>query len=149
MLVRRTAVALLLLSAGLLPACNKKESPDASATAAPAPTATVAETPTAPAAPRGPCKPQITRQPASQTITTGQSATLSVDANVPNNGTLAYRWYMIPSGAKGSTPIEKETSNAITVSPKVTTQYFAWIYTQCADKRDQKITDAAIVSVAR
>jgi sugar lactone lactonase YvrE len=66
--------------------------------------------------------PQITSQPASQTIARGQSATLSVVA--AGVGPLAYQWYRGPSGDP-STPIIGATGSSYTTPAlSATSQYW-------------------------
>lgn len=63
--------------------------------------------------------PVIITQPSSQTITLGQSATLSV---VATGTSLTYQWYTVGSGGV-ATPITGATSSSLTVSPTATTRY--------------------------
>ncbi|HEX8173340.1 MAG TPA: hypothetical protein VF824_22590, partial [Thermoanaerobaculia bacterium] len=64
--------------------------------------------------------PAITSQPQSQTITPGQTATLSVGAS---GTSLTYQWYV---GSPGNTsqPIAGQTSPTFSVSPAATTTYW-------------------------
>jgi hypothetical protein len=40
-----------------------------------------------------------------------------------------------------------DSGPSVTVTPEKTTTYFAWIYSQCGEKRGQQITDSAVVTV--
>ncbi|MGA8807484.1 MAG: FG-GAP-like repeat-containing protein [Thermoanaerobaculia bacterium] len=72
--------------------------------------------------------PSITAQPASTTITAGQSATLSV--GVSGTAPFSYQWYIGTSGNTAS-PISGATGPSLTVSPAVTTSYWARVTNSC------------------
>jgi hypothetical protein len=66
--------------------------------------------------------------PASVTINSGQSASLSLFAN--GSRPMTVQWFIGTSG-NTSNPISGGTSNPITVSPTVTTNYWARVYNSC------------------
>lgn len=66
--------------------------------------------------------PEITQQPTSQTISSRESATLSVEANGDN---LSYQWYWGVAGDK-SNPIENGSNSSITLSGLSNTA-FVWV----------------------
>src|SRR5579872_691016 len=70
--------------------------------------------------------PSIATQPASQSITTGQTATLSVTAAGP--GPFTYQWYL---GSKGntSTPVGSNSSSFTTPALTATTSYWVRLTT--------------------
>lgn len=72
--------------------------------------------------------PAVTGQPASTTITSGQSATLSVTAT--GTAPLSYQWYVGNSGNTAS-PIGGATGSSITVSPTTTTSYWVRVSNAC------------------
>src|SRR6185295_1758710 len=67
--------------------------------------------------------PSITTQPASQTIGSGQTATLSVVAT--GTAPLAYQWYIGTSGTTTS-PINGATGSSYT-TPALTTTTSYWV----------------------
>ena len=71
--------------------------------------------------------PAITSQPQSQTITPGQTATLSVGAS---GTSLTYQWYV---GSPGNTsqPIAGQTAPTFSVSPAATTTYWVRVSNSC------------------
>jgi|GEM_PF-670821 len=69
--------------------------------------------------------PSISAQPQSQTITRGQSATLSV--GVTGTTPISYQWYQ---GA-GTNSIPIGTNPTVTVSPAVTTTYWVRLTNSC------------------
>lgn len=71
--------------------------------------------------------PAVTRNPASTTITAGQSVTLSVAAS--GTTPLSYQWYIGTSGS--GTPIAGGTGGSITVSPSSTTSYWVKVSNSC------------------
>ncbi len=85
-----------------------------------------------------PCTPpSITTHPASQTISTGQSATLSV---VANGTSLSYRWYQ---GMTGDTSylLSDGPSNVYTTGPLTTTaNYWVQIYGSCGQANSSTAT---------
>jgi Ig-like domain CHU_C associated/Dockerin type I domain len=71
--------------------------------------------------------PSITTQPASSTITSGQSAMLTVAAS--GNTLLTYQWYI---GSPPSTTSPTGTnSSSLTVSPTTTTTYWVLVSNSC------------------
>lgn len=71
--------------------------------------------------------PTVTRQPQSQTITAGQTATLTV----AGNGTgLTYQWYR-GSAADTSNPIDGATATTLTVRPTETASYWVRVGSTC------------------
>src|SRR4051812_15232706 len=93
---------------------------------------------------RNECAPVITQQPGNHMIKKGESITLTIVAQAPGAGALGYKWYSI--GPSGSIPMP-DSGPSVTVTPEKTTTYFAWIYSQCGEKRGQQITDSAVVTV--
>jgi uncharacterized protein YkwD len=83
---------------------------------------TVTSTP-APPAPPSAVVPSITSQPASQSVASGQSATLNVGA--AGTEPLVFQWY---SGASGNTssPVPGATSSSFTTPPLVSTASY-WV----------------------
>ncbi len=65
--------------------------------------------------------PNVTTQPASQTIPSGSAATMTVLAS--GTATLTYQWYLGTSGTTAS-PIGGATSNSYTAAPLTTTSYW-------------------------
>jgi hypothetical protein len=94
-----------------------------------------------------PCTPpSISVQPAGSTITSGQSANLSVTAS--GTSPFAYQWY---TGASGNTssPIGGATNSSVMVSPTTTTSYWVRVTGQCAppvDSNTATVTVAACVN---
>ncbi len=80
--------------------------------------------------------PSITAQPASQTINTGQSATLSVTAS--GGGMLTYQWYQ---GAAPSTltPVGSNSST-LPISPTSTTNYWVRVTNACGSAQSNTAT---------
>jgi hypothetical protein len=72
--------------------------------------------------------PSITSQPASTTINSGSSATLSVGA--AGTAPLSYQWYTGPSGTTTS-PVAGGTGPSITVAPTSTTSYWVRVSNSC------------------
>ena len=70
-----------------------------------------------------PTAPTLTTQPASQTITSGQTATLSVAAD--GTTPLSFAWYMGPSGSTSS-PVNGATSKTFTTAALTATTSF-WV----------------------
>jgi hypothetical protein len=70
--------------------------------------------------------PSITSQPQSRTITSGQATTISVSAS----GATGYQWYFGSSG-NTSSPIPGATGSSLTVSPSVSTSYWARVTNSC------------------
>ena len=77
--------------------------------------------------------PSVSQQPIGSTITSGNSAQLSVAAT--GTPALTYQWY---AGASGntSTPVNGGTAATILVSPAVTTSYWVRVTGQCAPAAD-------------
>ena len=71
--------------------------------------------------------PSFTSQPASQSITKGNSATLSVTA--AGSGPFTYQWYEGTSGTT-TTPVGTN-SNSLTVSPAATKSYWVRVTSGC------------------
>ncbi len=87
----------------------------------PAPAAPPPPPPTPP--PAAPAAPSITAQPQHQTISAGQSATLSVAAD--GTAPLTFQWYSGTSGATAS-PIGGATSSSFTTPPLTATASY-WV----------------------
>jgi hypothetical protein len=85
---------------------------------------------------------QVTSQPSSQTITAGQTATLSFTAG--GTTPLAIQWYQ---GERGNTsrPVAGGTGRVITISPASTTKFWAQIQNICTEAGVN--TTAATVTV--
>lgn len=81
--------------------------------------------------------PAITSQPASRTITSGQSTTISVTAT--GSATLTYQWYVGPSGST-TNPITGATSSTITVAPTSTTSYWVRVANTCGSVNSSAAT---------
>ena len=73
------------------------------------------------------CKPTITAQPQSKTISYGQSTTLSVTATAATS----YQWYTGTSSGYG-TAIPGATSSSHTVQPGATTSYWVKVTGGCS-----------------
>jgi hypothetical protein len=90
--------------------------------------------------------PSISVQPAGSTITSGQSANLSVTA--AGTSPFTYQWY---TGTMGNTssPIGGATNSSVMVSPTTTTSYWVRVTGQCAppvDSSTATVTVAACVN---
>ncbi|HEX9983066.1 MAG TPA: FG-GAP-like repeat-containing protein [Thermoanaerobaculia bacterium] len=72
--------------------------------------------------------PAITAQPASRTITAGQTTTLSVTAT--GTAPLSYQWYIGSSGSTTS-PIAGATGPSVTVNPQTSTSYWVRVTNSC------------------
>jgi hypothetical protein len=81
--------------------------------------------------------PAITFQPASATISSGSSATLSVAAS--GTTPFTYQWFTGASGNTGS-PISGATGTSITVSPTTTTSYWARVTNSCGSANSATAT---------
>ena len=81
--------------------------------------------------------PAITTQPASKTITAGQSTTLSVVAS--GTTPLSYQWYV---GASGNTtsPVTGGTGSFINVTPASTTSYWVRVSNACGSANSSTAT---------
>src|SRR6266576_413892 len=77
------------------------------------------------AASESPAAPSITTQPASQTVTTGQTATFSVVA--AGTAPLSYRWM------KGGTTILGATSSSYTTPPTTSSDNGSQLYVKGSD----------------
>ena len=88
------------------------------------------------------CVPQITAQPASTNIISGQSATLTAAANTAG---VAYQWYTGTSGVTTS-PIAGATSTSVVVTPSATTSYWVRATSTCGRTAD---SNTATVSVCQ
>jgi hypothetical protein len=82
------------------------------------------------------CVPNITAQPAGTTIASGQSAMLTVAADLPG---VSYQWY---AGAAGTTtsPVAGGTSPSLTISPSATTTYWCRVTSSCTTKDSSAAT---------
>jgi hypothetical protein len=90
--------------------------------------------------------PSISVQPAGSTITSGQSANLSVTAT--GTSPFTYQWYTGTSGNTAS-PIGGATNSSVMVSPTTTTSYWVRVTGQCAppiDSSTATVTVAACVN---
>ena len=72
--------------------------------------------------------PSIAQHPASTTITTGQSATLTVVAG--GSGPFSYQWYIGASGNTAS-PIAGAVNASVVVTPSATTSYWVRVTSTC------------------
>lgn len=72
--------------------------------------------------------PQITNQPAGRTITSGNSAPLSVA--VTGTAPLSYQWFIGPAGDT-TRPVAGGTTSSINVTPTTTTTYWVRIPNAC------------------
>lgn len=79
-------------------------------------------------APNGCTAPAITRQPASTTVFTGQTVTLTVAAS--GSTPLAYQWYAGSSGNTAS-PVSGGTNASLAVAPQTTTSYWVRVSNSC------------------
>ncbi len=77
--------------------------------------------------------PSISVQPQSQTITSGESAILTVTAG--GSTPLTYQWYIGSTGDTSSL-IAGGTNSSITVSPTSTTSYWVRVTGQCSPTAD-------------
>jgi hypothetical protein len=81
-----------------------------------------------------PCTPpSITQQPGGATITSGNSAMLTVIAT--GTPALTYQWFAGSTG-NTSTPVGGGTFATVTVSPLITTSYWVRVTGQCAPVAD-------------
>jgi hypothetical protein len=82
------------------------------------------------------CVPNITAQPAGTTIASGQSAMLTVAADLPG---VSYQWY---AGVAGTTtsPVAGGTSPSLTISPSATTTYWCRVTSSCTTKDSSAAT---------
>ena len=72
--------------------------------------------------------PSITSQPQSQSIVSGQTATLAVVAT--GTEPLSYRWYQGNAGDT-STPVGVNASTFTTPPLESTTSYWVWVFNAC------------------
>jgi len=72
------------------------------------------------------CAPTISTQPASQTINSTQSVTLSV---VATSDQLHYQWYISTGGSY--TPINGATASTLTYSPTATSYFYVYVSNDC------------------
>ena len=86
--------------------------------------------------------PTITLQPQSQTITSGQSATLVFAA--AGTGPLSFQWYVGPSGTTSS-PVNGATSSSFT-TPALTATTSYWVRVSNAYGADNSATATITVS---
>ena len=85
--------------------------------------------------------PSISQQPGGSTITSGNTAQLSVTAT--GTAPLAYQWYVGSSG-NTSVPLNGGIAATVFVSPAVTTSYWVRVTGQCAPTAD---SGAATITV--
>ena len=86
--------------------------------------------------------PLITSQPQSQSIVSGQTATLSVIAS--GTAPLSYRWYQGNAG-EGLTPVGANASTFTTPPLESTTSYWVWVFNECGST----FSATATISVER
>jgi PKD repeat protein len=87
----------------------------------------------------------ITTQPASQTISSGQTATMTVTAN-GGTGTLTYQWYQGSSGTT-TNPINGATSASYTTPAlKVTTSYWVQVKDGAGNTANSNTATVTVVS---
>jgi uncharacterized protein YdbL (DUF1318 family) len=86
--------------------------------------------------------PLITSQPQSQSIVSGQTATLSVIAS--GTAPLSYRWYQGNAG-DGLTPVGANASTFTTPPLESTTSYWVWVFNECGST----FSATATISVER
>jgi hypothetical protein len=86
--------------------------------------------------------PSITSQPRSQSIVSGQTATLSVIAS--GTAPLSYRWYQGNAG-DGLTPVGANASTFTTPPLESTTSYWVWVFNECGST----FSATATISVER
>jgi hypothetical protein len=86
--------------------------------------------------------PLITSQPVGPSISSGQTATLTVGAS--GSGTLSYQWYQGPSG-NSTSPISGATSDSYT-TPKLTATTSYWV--QVSDSNGNSNSNTAVVLIA-
>ncbi|HVT45471.1 MAG TPA: hypothetical protein VMT00_13905 [Thermoanaerobaculia bacterium] len=88
----------------------------------------------------GPCSPSINTHPQSQSISSGQTATMSVSAS---GAGLSYQWYEGTSGS--GTPIPGATSTSYTTPPlTTTTRYHVRVTNTCGTVN----SNTATISIA-
>jgi len=92
--------------------------------------------------PAGCAPPSITTQPQSQTITAGQSVTLTASAS--GTAPLNYQWYQGISGSTNSLALS--TGPSITVAPTTTTNYWLRVSNSCG--RADSVTGTITVNAA-
>ncbi len=91
--------------------------------------------------------PAITSQPASSTIVSGQSTTMSVGAS--GSTPLSFQWYVGTSGNTTS-PVSGATGSTLTVSPPSTTSYWVRVSNACGSANSATATVTVIpISTAR
>ena len=81
------------------------------------------------------CAPTITTQPASQTINSTQSVTLSV---VATSDQLHYQWYVSTGGAYS--PINGATASTLTYSPSATSYFYVYVSNDCGSLNSNTAT---------
>jgi hypothetical protein len=86
--------------------------------------------------------PSITTQPVGPSISSGQTATLTVAAN--GSGTLTYQWYQGPSGTT-TAPISGATSSSY-MTPALTATTSYWV--QVTDSNGSANSNTAVVLIA-
>jgi RHS repeat-associated protein len=82
-------------------------------------------------------QPSITTNPADQSISSGQQATLSVLAG--GSAPLSYQWYRGSSG-NTSNPVSGATSASVTVQPASTTSYWVLVSNSCGGANSNAAT---------
>jgi Ig-like domain CHU_C associated len=85
--------------------------------------------------------PSISVQPSGSTITSGQSANLSVTAG--GTSPFTYQWYTGTSG-NTSSPIGGATNSSVMVSPTTTTNYWVRVTGQCAPPVDSSTATVTV-----
>jgi len=87
--------------------------------------------------------PSITTDPASTTITSGNSTTLSVVAT--GTGPFTYQWYI---GASGNTSnaVPSATGSSVQVSPTSTTTYWVRVSNSCPGSADSAAATVTVTS---
>lgn len=88
------------------------------------------------------CVPTFTQQPASVTISAGQSTTLSAAANTAG---VTYQWYYGTSGNTGS-PIHGATGSTLGTAPSSTTNYWVRAIGSCGRTADSATATVTVCS---
>lgn len=93
-----------------------------------------------------PKPPVISSNPSALNLTVGQSGTISVSANDPNNGTLKYQWYS-NSTATNVGGVKVNGANSATFNPPQTvgTVYY---YVAVTSTKDNSVSDPAYSTAA-
>jgi len=88
------------------------------------------------------CVPQFTQQPASQTVPSGQSATLTAVANTAG---VTYQWYVGTSGSTTS-PVSGATGSSLTITPTSNTSYWVRATSSCGRTVDSATATITLCS---